>query len=86
MTPTATAKAWLAADADYRDAKRRRDEAADVLKAHFRAKKVSVFRGVAYAVTHGRRLDAAKARALLGPKASEAEVPTTTETLSAVPK
>lgn len=87
MTPTAAAKEWLEADAIYKAAKKRREAAEAVLKPHFREKKLTVFRGVAYAAVHGTRFDPAKAKDLLGPKkAQQCEVPSLRETLSAVPK
>lgn len=84
MTPTAAARQWLQADADYAEAKRRRDEAGTVLKEMFRSKGVFRFRGVAYACSTYRQLDAALARKLLGAQVADAEVTRTRETLSAV--
>ena len=83
MTPTEAARVWLAAKADLEDAERRLKPAADALKAHFRAKKTTRFRGVQYACSSYVALDTAKARELLGNKASQAEVTRTRETLSA---
>lgn len=83
MTNTQAAKQWLAANAEYKDAERRRDEAAKVLKAHFAKSKTTVFRGVQYACSSYEQLDTAKAKEMLGDKAPM--VPRTRETLSPVP-
>jgi RNA polymerase sigma factor (sigma-70 family) len=80
---TMAAMQWLEAKADLEDAERRLKPAADVLKAHFRAKKTTKYRGVQYACSTYQALDTAKARELLGGKASQAEVTRTRETLSA---
>lgn len=83
MTPVQAAKEWLEVDPIYREAKRRREAAEAILKPHFRKTKARTFRGVAYACSSFMRLDATKARELLGKRASEAEVPSSRETLSA---
>lgn len=82
MTPAAAAKQWLGADDEYADAKRRRDEAADVLKPFFCESGKSTYRGVSYARSTYKRLDATLARKLLGKRAVEAEVESVRETLS----
>lgn len=84
MTLSEAAKQWLAARADAKDAERRVDEAAEVLKEYFRRSGKTKFRGVGYAMSTYTTLDLKKARALLGAKAVEAEVPRTRETLSPV--
>ena len=44
------------------------EEAKKVLKAHFRAKGTTTYKGIAYSATTTSRLDSGLARAALGPK------------------
>jgi hypothetical protein len=84
VTPTAAAKQWLETlpTQKEQDRERQHDEAAKVLKEHCRTKGLPKFRGVQYASSTYTALDIAKARELLGNKASQAEVTRTRETLS----
>lgn len=72
------------ASALLKDAERDRDEAKQVLLDHFRSSKRNQIHGIEYSNTSYRRLDTAKARELLGPKAKDAEVVTHRETLTPI--
>lgn len=58
--------------------------AKDRLKAYFRGKNVRLYQGISYSATQVKRLDTAKARQLLGDKASQAEVEQTRESLKVI--
>lgn len=83
MTPAQAAKQWLEVDAEARRLSKLRDEAADVLKAHFRESDKTSYRGVRYSATTITRFDQAKARELLGKRADECLVSAVRESLSA---
>lgn len=84
MNLSEAAKQWLAAKAAQKEAEAKVDEAAKVLKAHFKKTGRTSYAGVGYSVASYRQLDTAKARELLGKRAVDAEVVRTRETLTAL--
>ena len=82
MTQVMAANVWLQTYNQLREMNRLHDEAADILKEHFRRTKTTSYRGVMYAKSTFVGLNAAKVRALLGDRAVEAEETRTRETLS----
>lgn len=84
MTVTEAAKVWTETKAQMAVLEPKLKTAADVLKKHFRAKGTTSFRKVGYAKTTYTALDTALARAALGDKAKDCEVPRDRETLSAL--
>jgi succinyl-CoA synthetase beta subunit len=76
------ADVWIDAKTQIAALQPQLDEAAKVLKAHFRKTGRGSYRGVGYAITHIRALDTAKARAELADRLHEFERIVDRETLS----
>jgi hypothetical protein len=84
MTLAEAAKQWLAAKAAEKEAKRKVDEAAKVLKPHFRKTGKTSYAGVGYSKTDYWALDTDMVRELLGDQVSQAETLRSRETLTAL--
>ena len=82
MTLARAAVVWTLCERIRRATTKQHDEAAETLKAYFRRNhKATSYAGITFTTTPTTRLSATLARALLGNKAEQCEVPGVRETL-----
>lgn len=86
MKVTEAAATWAECKTAIAEAEKRMRPATEALKAHFRAKGTTSFKGVAYAKSTYTALDVALAREALGKKAQACEVERERESLSLLKK
>lgn len=86
MKVTEAAATWVECKTAIAEAEKRMKPATEALKAHFRSRTSTSFKGVGYSKTTYTALDVEAARKALGDKAAACEVERSRETLSLLKK